>query len=57
MSVVQMDYGGLPSRALVKAVRIMIGGMPRLVEPSEVRFVVGDSFLDRLEGFSIGCMV
>ena len=52
-----MDYGGLPSRALIKAVRIMIGGMPRLVEPSEVRFVVGDSFLDRLEGFSIGCMV
>jgi hypothetical protein len=36
---------------LVESFRIGIGGIPGTVEPVEVRFVVGNPFLDRLPGW------
>ena len=44
-AVVQSNLGWLPPGALVEA--IGIGWIPGTVEPVEVRFVIGDPFLDR----------
>ena len=49
-AVVQSELGWLPLGALVEAIGIGIGWIPRTVEPVEVRFVIGDPFLDRQPG-------
>lgn len=49
-AVVQSDLGWLPAGALVEAFGIGIGLIPRTVEPVEVRFIIGDPFLDRQPG-------
>jgi hypothetical protein len=43
-AVVQPDLCWLPPGALVEAIGIGIGWIPRTVEPVEVRFVIGDPF-------------
>jgi hypothetical protein len=54
------DFLGLPIWALVEAPGLCAGGIPFLVEPVQVRFVIGYPFLDglpgwldRLQGFDI----
>ena len=42
--VVEVDFLGFPSRALVKAIGIGIGWFPGTVEPVKVGFVVGNAF-------------
>jgi hypothetical protein len=49
-AVVQSNLGWLPPGALVEAIGIWIGWIPRTIEPVEVRFVIGDPFLDRQPG-------
>jgi len=49
-TVVQIDFGCLPCRALVEPVWVTIGEISGAVEPVEVGFVVGDPFFDRLPG-------
>jgi hypothetical protein len=49
-SVVEGDLHGAPRRTLIDAIGVDFGGLPGAVEPVEVRFVVGDPFLDRLPG-------
>jgi len=49
-----LDFFGLPSLSLIEAVRIGIGWVSRTIEPIEIRFFVGNPFLDgspgRLDG-------
>lgn len=47
-AVVQMDFRGFPRLSLVVPVWVRLMGIPGTVEPVEIRFVVGDPFLDRL---------
>lgn len=50
-AVVQMDFIGFPCRRLVEPVWVRLIWIPGTVEPVEIRFVVGDPFLDRLPGW------
>ncbi len=45
------DFLGLPIWALVEALGLCAGGIPFLVEPVQVRFVIGYPFLDGLPGW------
>jgi len=47
-AVVERNLFGLPGGALVEALGFCVGGVPFLVEPVEIRIVVGDPFLDGL---------
>ncbi len=53
-AIAERDFYGSPIRALVVALRLSAGGVSFLVEPVQVRFVIGDPFLDghprRLDG-------
>ena len=50
-TVVQMDFGCFPCGALVEPVWVRLIWIPGTVEPVEIRFFVGDPFLDRLQGW------
>jgi hypothetical protein len=47
-AITEGDFFGLPGGALVERVWLGVGWGPLLVEPVQVRFVIGDPFLDRL---------
>lgn|GEM_PF-1112669 len=47
-AVAKRDLFGLPGGALVEAFRLCAGRVPFLIEPIEVRIVIGDPLLDRL---------
>jgi hypothetical protein len=47
-AIAERDFFGLPGGALVEVFGLCAGGVPFLVEPVQIRFVVGDAFLDRL---------
>ncbi len=49
-AVTERDFFWPPIRALVELVGLCAGGVPFLVEPVQIRFVVGDPFLDGLRG-------
>ncbi len=49
-AVVQMDFRCFPCGTLVEPVWVRLIWIPGTVEPVEIRFVVGDPFLDRLPG-------
>ncbi len=49
-AVAKGDFRGLPSVALVVAVLVRLLGLPGLVEPVQIRLVIGDPFLDGLPG-------
>jgi hypothetical protein len=53
-AVVQMDFLGFPCRALIEPVWVRLIWIPGPIEPIEVRFVVGDPFLDRQLGWFDG---
>ena len=53
-AVSERDFFGPPIRALVEALGLCAGGVPFLVEPVQVRFVIGDPFLDGLPGWLDG---
>jgi hypothetical protein len=53
-AVSERDFGGLPRGALVILTGIIPYRLPFLVEPVQVRFVVGDPFLDGLPGWLDG---
>ena len=50
-AVAERDLFGLPGWTLVEALGLCAGGVPFLVEPVQVRFVIGDSLLDGLPGW------
>ena len=49
-AIIEEDFLGTPCRALVELVGLRLGWGPRLVEPVQIRLVIGDPFLDRLPG-------
>ena len=49
-AIAEGDFFWLPGGALVELIGLGVGWGPRLVEPVQVRFVVGDPFLDGLPG-------
>ena len=53
-TIAARDFGWLPSGTLVILSGIIPYRLPFLIEPSEVRFVVGDPFLDSLPGWLDG---
>jgi hypothetical protein len=53
-AIVQAELDWLPTRALVAAIGIGIGGIPRTVEPVKVGFVVRNPFLNRQPGWLDG---
>ncbi len=53
-AISERDFYGFPIWALVVALGLCAGGIFFLVEPVQVRFVVGDPFLDRLPGWLDG---
>ena len=53
-TIAERDFSGAPCRALVEALGVCAGGVRFLVEPVEVRFVVGDPFFDGLPGWLDG---
>ena len=55
-AIIERDLrgGGFPCRALVEPFGTPLRWFPWLVEPVEVRFVIGDPFLDRLPGWLDG---
>jgi hypothetical protein len=53
-AIIEGDFLGAPRRALIDAVWVGIEGIPGTVEPVDVKFVVGDSLLDRLPGWLDG---
>jgi hypothetical protein len=57
VAVSERDFLGLPIWALGEALGLCAGGTPFLVEPVQIRFVIGDPFLDGLQGGSMGSMV
>ena len=50
-AIAERDFLGLPIWALVEAFGLCASGIPFLVEPVQIRFVIGDPFLDRLPGW------
>jgi hypothetical protein len=50
-AISERDFFWPPVRALVVALRLSAGGVFFLVEPVQVRFIVGDPFLDGLPGW------
>ena len=50
-AVSEWNFSGSPVRALVEALGLCGGGVPFLVEPVQVRIVIGDPFLDGLPGW------
>ncbi len=50
-AIVQVDFLRFPHRTLVEPLRVRLSCFPGLVEPVQVRFVVGNPFLDRLPGW------
>lgn len=47
-TIAERDFYGSPIRALVEALGFCASGVPFLVEPVQVRFVIGYPFLDGL---------
>ena len=50
-AIAERDFFWPPIRALVEVIGLCAGGVSFLVEPVQVRFVVGDPFLDGLPGW------
>ena len=50
-AVAEREFLGLPGGALAERIGLRLGRGSRLVEPIQVRFVIGDPFFDRLPGW------
>jgi hypothetical protein len=49
-TIAEWDFSGSLNRVLVEAFGVCASGVPFLAEPVQVRFVIGDPFLDGLPG-------
>ena len=56
-AIAEGDFFGMPGGGLVELVGLRLGSGPRLVEPVQIRFVIGNPFLDRLPRWLDGLMV
>ena len=53
-AIAERDFIGLPGGGLVEALGLGVGWVPRLVEPVQIRLVIGDPFFDGLPGWLDG---